>query len=376
MDILTESGLSRFLTYDNEQDCAFISAFRVARDCGKGKRYTKRENLQRGSNLLAKLMTKGYGVASVLGRFRERGQDTSEKTFFAVNLNDDEDFVEHIIELGKHFEQDAVMFLPVGAFHGNSGAYYYRTNQCEDNFMRQMGWGIKHFLGPVRFGREVSDFLIRISHKNFYFDEGVKLIREDMPTESVFTRGMVAWEASKDWEDTDNIFFLPFSSSKVSGNKRRLFILESDGVPDYIDGDDFDDFLESVIDEGFGGEDALYGLTGIEVENSRFGVDEDGNYWMWLPIHLNQKNKEGSVMGKKRVVRQERDIAKERYAVPLVPVYPFIIEEWLRDEHDRELFLDSAYEDGDSDMERKKEIVRRSREHYDHPVPNPEFFGY
>ena len=328
MDILTESGLSRFLTYDNEHDCAFITAFRVARDCGQGKRYTKRENLQRSSNLLAKLVTKGYGLASVLGRFRGGGQDTSERTFFAVNLNDDEDFVEHIIELGKHFEQDAVMFLPVGAFHGNSGAYYYRTNQCEDNFMRQMGWGIKHFLGPVRFGREVSDFLIRISR------------------------------------------------SKVSGNKRRLFILESDGVPDYIDGDDFDDFLGSVIDEGFGGEDALYGLMGIEVENSRFGVDEDGNYWVWLPIHLNQKNKEGSVMAKKRVVRQERDIAKERYAVPLVPVYPFVAEEWLRNECDRKSFLDSAYEDGDSDMERKKEIVRRSRKYYDHPVPDPEFFGY
>ena len=87
-------------------------------------------------------------------------------------------------------------------------------------------------------------------------------------------------------------------------------------------------------------------------------------------------DKEESVMAKKRVVRQERDIAKERYAVPLVPVYPFVAEEWLRNECDRKSFLDSAYEDGDSDMERKKEIVRRSRKYYDHPVPDPEFFGY
>ena len=72
---------------------------------------------------------------------------------------------------------------------------------------------------------------------------------------------------------------------------------------------------------------------------------------------------------------KERDIAKERYAVPLVPVYPFIIEEWLRNERERESFLDSAYESG-SDMEKKKETVRRSREHYGHPVPDPEFFGY
>ena len=290
MKVFNESCLSRLLQHNANHECAFITAFRVARDCGKGKKYSKEENLRRNSNLLAKLRSSRYGVTSVLGISVERGQDTSERTFFAVNLNDDEDFVGHIIELGEHFEQDAVMILSVGAFHGDSGAYYCRTNQCEDNFMRQMGWGIKHFLGPIRFGREVGDFFIRISHKDFYFDEGLKLIREDMPTASVFTRGMVAWEASKDWEDTDNIFFLPFSRSKVSGNKRRLFILKSDGVPDYIDGDDFDDFLESVIDEGFGCEDALYGLTGIAVENSRFGVDEDGNYWMWLPIHLGAIN--------------------------------------------------------------------------------------
>lgn len=76
------------------------------------------------------------------------------------------------------------------------------------------------------------------------------------------------------------------------------------------------------------------------------------------------------------MVRQERDIAKEWYAVPAVPVYPFIIiEEWLRNERERESFLDAAYESG-SVMEKKKETVRRSREHYGHPVPDPEFFGY
>ena len=80
-------------------------------------------------------------------------------------------------------------------------------------------------------------------------------------------------------------------------------------------------------------------------------------------------------MAKKRVVRQERDIAKERYAVPAVGVYPFIPEKWLLDEYDSKLFLDSAYESG-SVMKKKKETVRRSREHYGHPVPDPEFFGY
>ena len=43
--------------------------------------------------------------------------------------------------------------------------------------------------------------------------------------------------------------------------------------------------------------------------------------------------------GKSVMARKERDIAKERYAVPLlVPVYPFRIEEWLRNERERESF--------------------------------------
>ena len=62
--------------------------------------------------------------------------------------------------------------------------------------------------------------------------------------------------------------------------------------------------------------------------------------------------------------------------MPLVPVYPFRIEEWLRNERERESFLDAVYEDGISNMEPEKETVRRSREYFNHPVPDPEFFGY
>ena len=75
------------------------------------------------------------------------------------------------------------------------------------------------------------------------------------------------------------------------------------------------------------------------------------------------------------MVTKERYIAKETYAVPLVPVYPFIVEEWLWDEDERKGFLDAAF-DNDSDIERAKEDVRESREYHGDPVPDPEFFGY
>lgn len=96
MEILKGSGLSHFFTSGNDHDVAFISAYR--------KRYTKRENLQRNSNLAAKLISKGYGLASVIGRFWEGGQDSCERTFFVCNLHDDEAFVQNIILYGKYFE--------------------------------------------------------------------------------------------------------------------------------------------------------------------------------------------------------------------------------------------------------------------------------
>ena len=74
-------------------------------------------------------------------------------------------------------------------------------------------------------------------------------------------------------------------------------------------------------------------------------------------------------------MRQKRDVAKENYAVPVVPVYPFVIEAWLWDEDERKGFLDAAF-DNDSDIERAKRDVRSSRKFHGHPVPDPEFFGY
>ena len=74
-------------------------------------------------------------------------------------------------------------------------------------------------------------------------------------------------------------------------------------------------------------------------------------------------------------MRQNRDVVKENYAVPAVPVYPFVVEAWLRDEDERERFLDAAF-NNNSDMERAKMDVRSSRKFHRHPVPVLEFFGY
>ena len=45
-NLIKESGLSRIWKHMSEHDTGTISAFRYARDCGLGKRYTKNENLK------------------------------------------------------------------------------------------------------------------------------------------------------------------------------------------------------------------------------------------------------------------------------------------------------------------------------------------
>ena len=290
MDILTESELSRFLTYDNEHDLAFISAYRTSRDYVGGKRYTKRENLQRSSNLLAKLVTKGYGLASVLGQFRGGGQDSSERTFFVVNFPDDERFIQNIISYGEYFEQDTVLIIPKGALQGGgkSRAYYVRTNECENNFLRLLNIK-KKFFGRTLINREIKAFFTRAggSGRNFSFDplEDIKVVTEHRNTGSIMSRGMIAQQAMKDWEET-KISFPGFPYPYESQRADKIFYLAPQGIPDHVDRDDVNSFVERVIGE-FGGRE-LYRLMGAKGEY--YGVDWYGNYWIVMPMEKGATN--------------------------------------------------------------------------------------
>ena len=70
--LLQESRLSEVLKHNDTFDCALISAVRGARDCGRGRAYTKQENLKRNRNLALKLMYSGYAVLSVKGHWGQR----------------------------------------------------------------------------------------------------------------------------------------------------------------------------------------------------------------------------------------------------------------------------------------------------------------
>ena len=57
---LQESSLSRLWRHNEKHDCAAMTAFRNAADCGAGEKYSNADNIQRIKSLLAKLKTKGY----------------------------------------------------------------------------------------------------------------------------------------------------------------------------------------------------------------------------------------------------------------------------------------------------------------------------
>ncbi len=282
MDILTESGLSsRFLRYDNEHDCAFISAYRTARDCGQGKRYTKRENLQRSTNLLYKLISRRYRVISVLGQFRDGRQDSSERTFFVLNQHDSEQFAEHIISFGEDFEQDAVLIIPKGALQGGgkSRTYYARTNACENNFLRLLNKE-KKFFGRTLINREIKAFFSRVSGRDAGCIKKIKAVTQHRDAGNIMGLDFFHRLGQEDWEETE--ICLSGFSLQAKREPRREFYIPSQEIPEYVAcDDDVNDFIETVMD-GFGGRDNLYRLTGAKGE--RYGVDWYGNFWMLLPM--------------------------------------------------------------------------------------------
>ena len=269
MDILKGSGLSHFFTSGNDHDVAFISAFRT--------RYTKRENLRRGSNLVAKLLTKGYGLASVLAG----GQDSCERTFFVVNLRDDEAFARNIISYGRYFEQDAVLIIPRGG--GKRRAYYVRTNACEKDFLRRPLTEKKKAFRRTMIDREIRAFFARArgraSGRDFNSLERIKVFQKIASDRmSLMSRALAYQIAQRGWERTEVLFF---GSCKVHRSLGIGFFDLRHGIPEDVPCEDVYDFVEKVVD-GFGGRESLHRLTGAKGEC--YGVDWYGNYWLFIPM--------------------------------------------------------------------------------------------
>ena len=126
-ELLSESSLSRIYRHIQKTDVAIITAYRddpfdlskCLSDAEVVEADTKNpraSNLLRNRNLKAVLLSKKYGVTKVKGSYIEdfdtpQAIEVKENSLFVVNLEQDPNFVNDIVMLGKKFCQDSVLII-------------------------------------------------------------------------------------------------------------------------------------------------------------------------------------------------------------------------------------------------------------------------
>ena len=163
---ISESGLSRIWKQTMEHDSGTISAFRSAKDCNQGEKYSKKENLDRSAKLKAKLLKLGYGVTKIKGTYIENYGSKNEKevkedSYIVVDIKDTGNLERDLRKLGEEFEQDSI------TFQEKDGNYYLiGTNKCPEGYP---GYGKKLKLGKSIFGKS-GEFHSKINGRPFVFE--------------------------------------------------------------------------------------------------------------------------------------------------------------------------------------------------------------
>jgi len=195
--LMNESSLSRIYAHTRKHDFGTITAFRSARDCGNGEKYTKAENLKRNKSLLAKLRAKGYGVTKIKGSYIENygsknAKEVGENSFFVVDLKDSGNLKKDLLALGEEFEQDSIIYGKA-----DSAGVLIGTNNCPDGYP---GYRKEVSQGGAIFGK-TGQFMSRIKGRPFVFAESVEIITEyAAPKYPSEFRGPVA-QSKINWED-------------------------------------------------------------------------------------------------------------------------------------------------------------------------------
>ena len=183
--LINEAGLSKIRQDMSDYDTAFITAFRgdiddksmcvyvppSEEELAERSRQGKKAQANRRNNkeLSAYLLSQGYGVKNVQGSYIENfgsvdpekvPREVKENSFFVTNLNDDPEFAEQIINLGKRFCQDSVIIVPKG-----EEGYIYGTNKG-----KYPGLDNKETVGKFM-GGETGEFMSRINSRPFVMKE-------------------------------------------------------------------------------------------------------------------------------------------------------------------------------------------------------------
>ncbi|WP_290943549.1 hypothetical protein [Hyphomonas sp.] len=194
--LINEAGLNKIRQDMSDYDTAFITAFRgdindksmcvyvppSEEELSERNKMGKRgvQNKRNNRELSAYLLSQGYGVKNVQGSYIENfgsvdpekvPREVKEASFFVTNLNNDPEFAEQIINLGKRFCQDSVIIVPKG-----EEGYIYGTNKG-----KYPGLDQKENVGKFA-GGETGEFMSRINSRPFVMkeDEETKTY-EDLP---------------------------------------------------------------------------------------------------------------------------------------------------------------------------------------------------
>lgn len=153
-EYLLESSLSRVYRHNEKYDCGTITAFRGDNSFD--------DNIRRNKSLVNKLLRKRYSITKVSGRFVEDGnKPVIEKSFFVVDIEDKGTLEQDLIQLGKEFDQEAILFLPKGTVDGLDKAYFVDCSSGKKTY----------FGGSGKFGSSDNVYLSYVNGRPFYMDK-------------------------------------------------------------------------------------------------------------------------------------------------------------------------------------------------------------
>ena len=172
---LNEKSLNRMMLWLNKCDCAFITAFRYKlidianqdktyygpNDNWEDKKiFTHEENREKNKLLKAELLNLKYGVTTVKRVYPEgMNNESSEESFFVVNIFNDPNFLNNLLSLAEYFNQDSIYYKPKDKTYG----YLIGTNGATYPGYHKKGDESK--LKPD----SASNFMSRIGNKAFSF---------------------------------------------------------------------------------------------------------------------------------------------------------------------------------------------------------------
>jgi len=191
-NFLCEAGLARVWKHGQEHDTGAMTAFRNAPKCGDGDPYTHKENQARNKSLKAKLKSMGYGVIAIEGKYPEGGVVKKESSYFVIDQTDTGKLEADLKKLGKHFEQDSILFVPKG-----TAGYLVGTNTCSNN---DLGMGKKLPFDKIKLGHEGEYYTSLIRGRPFTNESIIYEFREVIYGSGYasIVNGRIA---KQDWQD-------------------------------------------------------------------------------------------------------------------------------------------------------------------------------